>query len=254
MEKVQRFFDIWNTLGTIILAFAGLSFGFGYHVLSLYLTGISISFYVVALYLKIKETSRNHAKFIFSILFIFCWVSVIAIHEFFIKPKIEYSGALMPDNKLRPKNACNDDMPENAMLILLGSNGVFFAGKNIDIIRMGNLSVLSATRTNKGLFVSLKLFDDSGIILTEIFNNNFLINKNNYCIISRPNEHILKIKNKHNKKALEIEFLNPTTVRLLGSFYCPPNFHVNILEKSLIYRNVEMTNYCFGESKVCIQF
>jgi hypothetical protein len=109
--------------------------------------------------------------------------------------------------------------------MLLG--GFVFYAKILphDFILVGDESMLSLGKKGNDLWMSAKLFDSQGIIVVEIVENQFFLNKDNYFRIDRtPNR--LVVYSKEAIPVIDLEYLNPTTFRLSGNWFIRNKTHL----------------------------
>lgn len=132
----------------------------------------------------------------------------------------ELHGLLLPANDPTPNNPCHE-IPDGAMLILLGNSASFATRFPHTIIRVKGEDILTLTKKDNELAVSVKIFSRDGRIVAEIRDNEFSINPNNYFRRERPDRHTLIVYDQEDRKVLDVRFINPRTVRFLGIFNHP---------------------------------
>jgi hypothetical protein len=77
------------------------------------------------------------------------------------------------------------------------------------------------SKTGDGLAVSAKVFSQDSRIVAEVVDNEFHINPNNFFRRERPDKHTLIVYDQQGREALNIRFLNPSSVRVSGIFFHP---------------------------------
>jgi|GEM_PF-5370129 len=97
-----------------------------------------------------------------------------------------------------------------------------------------------------------KFFSRDGKIVAELKDNKFYINPNNYFRQERPSDHILKVFDQQAQEVLNVEFINPQVIKLLGIFYLPNRAPIIIKDSMQILGGIQMSNNCFGENNVGI--
>jgi len=163
----------------------------------------------------------------------------------------EMSGELIPANKPTPPNACGT-IPPNALAILLGNSAAFNSSFPHTVIEVGNQQLLIINKKGDRITISAKFFSRDNRIVGELKENQFYINPNNYFRIERPNEHSLIVYDQEGNKTINLEFLNPSAIRLLGRFYLPNRPPIIIEEDFQTFGGVKMSRVCFGENRVDI--
>jgi len=127
----------------------------------------------------------------------------------------EISGLLSPADEPTPQNTCRQ-VPNGAMLVLLGNSASYGSHFPQTIIKIGDDRMLTLDKVEGKIAISVKLFSRDGRIVAEIDRNMFRINPNNYFRKELPDEHSLVIFDQEDVKVLDVRFVNPTTVRFLG--------------------------------------
>ena len=107
-------------------------------------------------------------------------------------------------------------------------------------------------KSKAGIAIFAKLFSEDGRIVAEMKDNQFHVNPNNYFRIERPSSYCLIVYDQKGQQALNVEFLNPFTIKLLGKFYFPSRSPIIIEEEWMSYGGMRMSNSTFGENRVDI--
>src|ERR1700751_397843 len=90
-----------------------------------------------------------------------------------------------------------------------------------NVLVMRGEDVLSVRRVSNGLAVFAKVASDDGRVVAEIVDNRFYINPNNFLRMDQPDSHSLVVYDQKGNKVLDIKYLNPRSVRILGEFRAP---------------------------------
>jgi hypothetical protein len=162
-------------------------------------------------------------------------------------------GQLTPDSLPTPQNACSRSgpLPPNATLVLLGSNGVVGFGYYFTVLKIGDTDVIAIQRTKQGMLFSAKLFNSSGQVTAQIVDNHFFVNaKGAFRIEQAPNHHSLKIFY-GDTTLVDIQFMNPSTVRVLGTLYGPHGTRIDITpDEMTVNRHAHYVETCVSGAGV----
>lgn len=161
------------------------------------------------------------------------------------------SGILAPDNKpLPPDLPCKDQIPAGDLILLLGNSVSFTNTFPHTVIEIGNQPLLVVNKQRNSMTISARFFSDDGRIVAELKDNKFFVNPNNYFRMERPNKHTLIVYDQQDNQTLNVEFLNPSTIKLLCRFYLPNRPTIIINEDFLNFGWGIISNSCFGRSRV----
>ena len=89
-------------------------------------------------------------------------------------------------------------------------------------------------------------------MVATIENNEFRINPNNYFYIERPDRHTLIVRDQQNRECLNVRFLNPAAIKVLGVFEFPTAKIPAIVidkEKVLSIEGTVLRDMCMGEGE-----
>ena len=162
----------------------------------------------------------------------------------------ETSGVILPGTKRLPER--HAQIPKGAIALFLGNSLAYTSSFPHTVIKVGGEQALVIDKNKGGIAIYAKLFSEDGRIVAELKNNEFYVNPNNYFRIERPNQHALIVYDQSGQQALNVEFLNPSAIKLLGKFYFPSRPPIIIEEEWMSYGGVKMSNNTFGENKVDI--
>lgn len=156
-------------------------------------------------------------------LLFFAWVSIgLAVNFFFqerYNAESETSGVLRPasdPNPLTPHN-CSPDSP-NDLAVFYGGGVAYSTFNPLTIVEIAGKELLSVERVNGNLLISAEIYDVYGKIIAEIKNNEFTINQNNFFRRERPDKSTLIVYDQYNVEVLNIRYLNPSAIKVLGTF------------------------------------
>ena len=159
-------------------------------------------------------------------------------------------GWLVAADDPTPPNPCRS-VPQNALLVMLGSNTVYGTQFPQHVLMLKNDRILDLNRDGKGrVSVSTDLYDEKGDIVVEIKENKFTV-ANDAFEISRPDLSTLSVTIKHKKeRVLDIRYLNPRAVQISGIFRHPddPVLEVREGQSFLDGRLLRVSNNCVGDA------
>lgn len=162
------------------------------------------------------------------------------------------SGELIPNNKSMPQAVWADRIPDNVITIFLGNSAAYTSKFPHTVIQVGGQNLLVLNKVNKNITVSAKFFSKNGKIVAELKENKFYVNPNNYFRIERPDEHSLIVYDQEAQEVLNVEFINPSVIKLLCTFYVPKYPPIIIKEKVQKFGGMQMSGNLFGENNVDI--
>jgi len=186
------------------------------------------------------------------------WVGIlaliVAIILFFlsnIPPQSKLSGILTPDDKTTPSNACGD-IPSNALSLFFGNSVAYTNTFPHTVIEVKDEQLLVINKEKEKITISAKFFSRDGKIVAQLKDNTFYINPNNYFRIERPNDHKLILYDQETTQILNVEYMNPSVIKLLGTFYLPNRPPLIIGEDWQTFGGLKMSGNCFGNNRVDI--
>lgn len=161
-------------------------------------------------------------------------------------------GQLTPDSLPTPSdNECSKmSVPPNATMVLLGQSGAVALWYPFVVLRIDGTDIMTIQKTKKGMLISANLFDSRGHLAAQIVDNHFFINaKGAFHIEANPDHHALKIS-ENNTPLVDIQFLNPTTVRVLGTLYGPHGTHLDVSQGEMTVNGNRFIGVCAAASRV----
>jgi hypothetical protein len=139
-------------------------------------------------------------------------------------------GQLTPNSLPTPTdNKCaSEEVPASATRVLLGNSGAVALTYPFVPLRVDGTGIITIQRTKQGVLVSAKLFDSHGELAAQIVDNHFFVNVKGAAHLEiAPNHHSLKIFDGESI-LVDIQFMNPSTLRILGTLYGPLGTHLDV--------------------------
>jgi len=145
------------------------------------------------------------------------------------------------------------DVPQAALRVYLGRSAGYTLGDDVTVLKIRNTPILRLRRTVNGMAITANIFGEDGKTIAQIIDNRFYVNPANFFRIERPDEHSLRVYDINRVKVLDIEFINPHSVRVLGVFNYPKLRPVIITEDEVRIGGNRFLGTCFSSLKVLIQ-
>lgn len=123
-------------------------------------------------------------------------------------------------------------LPANATKVLLGASGSFAYGYPFVALRINGEDIITLQRTKQGVLVSAKLYDSHGKLAAEIIDNHFFVKVQPALRLDHSDPHSLRILD-GDRTLVDIQFMNPTTIRVLGTLYGPLGTHLDVSEDEM---------------------
>jgi len=120
------------------------------------------------------------------------------------------------------------------------------------VIEVKDEQLLVINKEKEKITISAKFFSRDGKIVAQLKDNTFYINPNNYFRIERPNDHKLILYDQETTQILNVEYMNPSVIKLLGTFYLPNRPPLIIGEDWQTFGGLKMSGNCFGNNRVDI--
>jgi hypothetical protein len=158
----------------------------------------------------------------------------------------ELGNLLVPANEPDPPlpPSCRR-VPTDALKVFLGSNLGLTTSDEVKVLTLGNTDVLSLRRTSKGLAVNAKTFSEDGKIIAEVIDSRFYINRNNAFRID-TDKHSLRVYDQQDQKVLDVRYINPHSVKVLGIFRASGFGPVVVDENQMSFGGSELAGGCFS--------
>lgn len=139
-------------------------------------------------------------------------------------------GQLTPDSlPIPPDNQCSKlDVPLSATRVLLGKSGFVALWYPAVAVQVNGANLITLQRTKRGMLISAKLFDARGQLAAQIVDNHFFVKaKSTFRLEQTPDQHSLRIYD-GGTLLVDFQFMNPSTLRVLGTLYGPLGAHLDI--------------------------
>lgn len=159
------------------------------------------------------------------------------------------SGVLLPGSKPLPQEpACIVNASSTDMVLIYGNCASLIDNFPHRIIEVKGQTLLTVGKKDKGLTISGRFFSKDNRIVAELKDNRFFVNPNNYFRIERPNKHSLIVYDQQGNQALNVEYLNVSTIKILGRFYFPDRPPLVIDENGTSFGGFSLSNVCIGHA------
>ena len=135
-------------------------------------------------------------------------------------------GKLFPANDPTPRNACDgrnrSDIPKDAILIVAGTSASFMSLKGkVTALQLGRCPMVQVQKAEGGLLIDADVFDAAGKLAGHVENNAYeAIEGTDSHTDRRGDLSTLFIIGKGDKELFYIRYINQTTIRIRGTFYC----------------------------------
>jgi hypothetical protein len=131
------------------------------------------------------------------------------------------SGRLIPDNKPTPQSLAYQ-IPPNGIVAFFGNTAVYIADFPHTIIQMDDKPLLKIDKYNKEIRVSGEFYSRDGKIVAKLLAyNTYWISPSDCSYFYHPNRHQLIVFDRENNQILNIEFINPSVIKVMGNYYLP---------------------------------
>jgi hypothetical protein len=159
-------------------------------------------------------------------------------------------GLLKPANYPTPTNACSRWPVNGNTIVIFGDSAIVTRKDAADrILSIRGCMALTIRDTADGALLSASVNDGSGISPVHIEDNQITAeNGETYSATQSADESILTVINNHTKQILlRAEYLNTTTIRVIGMFGCPGGPIVPVTYNGVIAGGVS-SRECFSDN------
>ena len=164
-------------------------------------------------------------------------------------PLPDLHGLLIPANDPRPEipNPCR--VPGKAVVVL--GSCAFMTDKDWSgILDIYGQQILTLRKEEGGIAISARVISSvNKALIAQITNNEFYVNPSNEFALSRDDWNSLKVTDSGKNTVLYVRFLNPTTIKVLGSFYVNNAPPIVITEEGVKIGGGVMSNTCFSAAQ-----
>jgi hypothetical protein len=142
-------------------------------------------------------------------------------------------GQLAPDSLPAPadnycvKSSASHHLPADAAKVLLGASGSIALSYPYVALQINRADIITLQRTGQGMLVSANLYDSQGKLAAQIIDNHFFVKVRPAFRLDRSDPHSLRILD-GDATLVDIQFMNPTTLRVLGTLYGPLGTHLDV--------------------------
>ncbi len=238
VKSIRRFFH-WNYSGVFIPLFVGGVIGMASIALAIenskpiFMLTYIFAFVALVWSLGYWLTCDVSGKWKFSVSVLIVLVFIVSCFSIGrIEEQKELSslhGCLIPDNKPTP-NTPTCQIPANGIALFFGNNSVAYITEFPHIvIQLDNEPLLIINKLNNRITLSGKFFSRDGKIVAKLSSNTFEVSSNNKFSIERPDRHTLIVFGPEDEQTLNVEFVNPSVIKIMSEYYLPhPNLYPNL--------------------------
>jgi hypothetical protein len=158
-------------------------------------------------------------------------------------------GLLVPGNLPSPPDTCeklaaeqfrrtgrqSPPIPADAMKVFFGNSEAYSTAQHVIVWKIGGEDALVLQKTETGMLVSAKVRGPDGRLIAQVVDNEFFINPHNAFKIEGVGTSSLTVYDDKKERILEIEFLNPRVVKILGTFFGLNGEKITITEDHAVF-------------------
>jgi hypothetical protein len=145
-------------------------------------------------------------------------------------------GQLTPDSLPAPSdNECVSSPlhpSPDATKVLLGISGSVALSYPYVALQINKEDIITLQKTRNGMLVSAKLYDSEGKLAAHIIDNHFFVRARSALRLDNSDPHSLRIVN-GDTTLVAFQFMNPTTLRVLGTLYGPLGTHLDVSQDEM---------------------
>ena len=123
-------------------------------------------------------------------------------------------------------------LPADAAKILLGASGSIAVSYPYVALQVNKADIITLQRTKQGMLVSANLYDSQGKLAAQIIDNHFFVKVRGALRLDHSDPHNLRILD-GDTMLVDIQFMNPATLRLLGTLYGPLGTHLDVSQEEM---------------------
>lgn len=148
-----------------------------------------------------------------------------------------------PPINFRPRSDKPDNIPDattvanREIVIFLGRFAFSTSEPSFTVLRVygKDLLTIKRLRWSSKISVSSDVWTQEGKIAVTIENNQFRVNPNNTLPVKRPDRHTLVVEDERKNQVLYVRFINPSTVRITGTFWAGGKYPVIVDDQNIIF-------------------
>lgn len=160
-------------------------------------------------------------------------------------------GLLLPGNEPDPPLPLScPNVPSNALRAFIGDSLAYTSAAEVTIVEIKGIDVLGLRRTSNGMSIHAKVFSEDGKAVAQIVDNRLYVNPGNFLRINNPDRHSLAVYDLHQREVLGIRYMNPRSVRVVGTFHLPGRPPVVISENEILVGGNGLSVYCSADNLV----
>jgi hypothetical protein len=130
-------------------------------------------------------------------------------------------GRLYPASDPMPANNCGS-VPSDVVVLFMGSNAVEVKTFPHPLIRVRGTPVLSLDKSPDGYMAPiLEMASDDGKLIVRLDRRGFVVNRNNYLTMKRPDRSTLVVVDQYGREVLNTRYLNERAFRVTGLLHYP---------------------------------
>lgn len=164
-------------------------------------------------------------------------------------------GLLKPGTEPNPSlpGVCSTiSLPQDALKVYLGSSVVITTSKETAVFRAGGLDLLSIRRAPDGLAANATIFEKGGQVAASIVDNHFFINPSEHFRVLEPDPHTLLIASSVGEQVISLRYLNPTALRVMGTFYTREGTPIEVGQDQIKAGNLIFEGDCMVNAAVVV--
>jgi hypothetical protein len=157
-------------------------------------------------------------------------------------------GLLVPGNGVTQPlpSLCDrfEPIPPDTLRVDMGNNVILAHVPELHLLNVAGRELLDVRRTSNGIAVNARTFSEDGKIIAEIIDNRFYVNPNNFFRVERPDQNSLIVFDLHDRKVVDVRYVNLYTVSIRGIFQIPGGPSLTVAEDGLSFDGIHSANTC----------
>src|SRR5712692_4028237 len=190
---------------------------------------VAIVVYVIAGH---DEVAWKHRIAICSLVLIVAVGMVVYLYRSNLAWALQQQSAPLISATLPSPVSSNCPIPKGAVALYLGNTVSVGPKCSHGVFRVGQEDVFVLDRDASGLLISFAVFDDRGNVVARL-EGNALVAINPASHVARPNSSNLIVFDDRDTKVLDVQFLNPQSIKITGMLRYPGREPIVITEKYL---------------------